>query len=254
MGYRELSRMEIVEVVRQWQAGVSQRGIARATGLARETVKKYLAAAGRLGLSAHGPPPSGEQLAVLVRLGLVVAAPRTWAAPGREALAPHAERIRVWVEDERLQLTRIQELLAQDGVGCSYMTLLRFARRAGWRARPRGTVRVADSQPGEVAEIDYGRLGMLMNPLTGKRQVIWALVVVLPYSRHCFVWLTTRQTLEATIEGLEAAWRFFAGVPRRVVSDYVPRHIIELLWPTGLCGRVYRPPLGVQCGRVNPAT
>jgi len=67
MGYRELSRMEIVEVVRQWQAGVSQRGIARATGLARETVKKYLAAASRLGLSAHGPPPSAEQLAALVR-------------------------------------------------------------------------------------------------------------------------------------------------------------------------------------------
>ena len=28
MGYRELSRMEIVEVVRRWQAGESQRGIA----------------------------------------------------------------------------------------------------------------------------------------------------------------------------------------------------------------------------------
>jgi hypothetical protein len=29
MGYRELTLMEIVEVVRQWQAGVSQRGIAQ---------------------------------------------------------------------------------------------------------------------------------------------------------------------------------------------------------------------------------
>ena len=49
MGYRELSRMEIVEVVRRWQAGESQRAIARATGLARETVKKYLAAASSSG-------------------------------------------------------------------------------------------------------------------------------------------------------------------------------------------------------------
>ena len=47
MGYRELSRMEIVEVVRRSQAGESQRGIARATGLARETVKKYLTAASK---------------------------------------------------------------------------------------------------------------------------------------------------------------------------------------------------------------
>ena len=51
MGYRELHRMEIEEVVRRWQVNESQRAIARATGLARETVKKYLAAAGDLGLS-----------------------------------------------------------------------------------------------------------------------------------------------------------------------------------------------------------
>jgi transposase len=225
MGYRELSRMEIVEVVRQWQAGLSQRGIARATGLARETVNKYLAAAGTLGLSAHGPPPSEEQAVALVRLGSVVAAPRTWAAPARDVLEPHGERIRVWVQHEQLQLTRVQELLAQEGVGCSYMTLLRFVHRAGWTGRPRSTVRVAESQPGEVAEIDYGRMGLLLNPLTGKRQTIWALVVVLPFSRHCFVWLTTRQTLEATIEGLEAAWRFFTGIPRRVVLDNFPAAI-----------------------------
>ena len=58
MGYRELHRMEIEEVVRRWQVKESQRAIARATGLARETVKKYLAAASDLGLSATGPPPA----------------------------------------------------------------------------------------------------------------------------------------------------------------------------------------------------
>jgi len=52
MGYRELHRMEIEEVVRRWQVKESQRAIARATGLAPETVKKYLAAASDLGLSA----------------------------------------------------------------------------------------------------------------------------------------------------------------------------------------------------------
>lgn len=96
------------------------------------------------------------------------------------------------------------------------MTLLRFVRGYGWAGRPRSRVRVAESQPGDVAEIDYGRMGMLPNPLTGKRQVIWALVVVvvLPFGRHSFVWPTTRQTLDATIEGLEAAWQFFTGIPR----------------------------------------
>jgi hypothetical protein len=107
MGYRELSRMEIVEVVRRWQAGELQHGIARATGLARETVSKYLAAAGTLGLLPNGPPANDEQLVALVRLGSVVSAPCTWAAPRRDAVEPHTERIRTWLQHDELQLTRV---------------------------------------------------------------------------------------------------------------------------------------------------
>jgi len=81
MGYRELSRIEIVEVVRRWQVGESQRAIARASGVARETVKKYLRAAEELGLAANGPPPTEDQLMRLVKAGRVVSAPRTWAGP-----------------------------------------------------------------------------------------------------------------------------------------------------------------------------
>jgi transposase len=44
--------MEIEEVVRRSEVNESQRDIARAAGLARETVKKYLAAPSGLGLSA----------------------------------------------------------------------------------------------------------------------------------------------------------------------------------------------------------
>ncbi|HEX7104509.1 MAG TPA: hypothetical protein VF218_00955, partial [Acidothermaceae bacterium] len=36
---------------------------------------------------------------------------------------------------------------------------------------------------------------------------------------HCFVWLTFTQTLDAVIEGFEAAWAFFGGVFRTVIPD-----------------------------------
>ena len=42
------------------------------------------------------------------------------------------------------------------------------------------------------------------------------------YSRHCFVWPTTSQTLHAVVEGLEAAWACFEGVPRYLVIDNFP--------------------------------
>jgi hypothetical protein len=82
MGYRELHRMEIEEVVRRWQAQESQRAIARATVLARETVKRYLAAAISLGLSATGPPSSEAVLIDLRRLGIVALQPVRRVARG----------------------------------------------------------------------------------------------------------------------------------------------------------------------------
>src|SRR5918994_6130579 len=222
MGYRELHRMEIEEVVRRWQAGESQRAIARATGLARETVKKYLAAATSLGLSATGPPPTESMLMELRRLGVVATQPVHRLAPRMAMLEPYREQIATWLDPDHLLLTRIQELLEPYGVSVKYTTLRRFVRQAGLWKQPRSTVRMAPTEPGEVAEMDFEKLGTLINPITGKRQVVYGLLVVLVYSRHAFLWPLMQQTVEATIEGLEQAWRFFGGLPRRLVLDNFP--------------------------------
>ena len=49
MAYKEVSRVDIAEVIRRWQRGNSQRHIAAGTGLSRATVRKYLAAAQKVG-------------------------------------------------------------------------------------------------------------------------------------------------------------------------------------------------------------
>jgi transposase len=223
MGYRELHRMEIEEVVRRWQANESQRAIARATGLARETVKKYLAAASDLGLSATGPPPAERELVELRRLGVVATQPIMRVAPRTATLEAYRDQIATWIDDDHLLLTRIQELLRQQqGVAVAYTTLRRYVRQAGLWKQPRSTVRMAPTAPGEVAEMDFGKLGTLINPVTGRRQMVWGLLVVLVYSRYSFFWPLVQQTVEATIEGLEQAWRFFGGHPVRLVMDNFP--------------------------------
>jgi hypothetical protein len=121
--------------------------------------------------------------------------------------------------DQRFQLTRIAELL---DLPISYATLRRYVRGHNLGVAPRDTVRMAETAPGEVAEFDFGTLGRLPDPTTGKRHLVWALNIVLVFSRHQFVWPLIRQTLEEVIAGLEAAWRFFGGIPRRVVLDNFP--------------------------------
>ena len=49
MAYREVSRVEIAEVVRRWQSGISQRRISTGTGLSRATVRRHIEAVGEAG-------------------------------------------------------------------------------------------------------------------------------------------------------------------------------------------------------------
>jgi hypothetical protein len=44
-------------------------------------------------------------------------------------------------------------------------------------------------------------------------------VVTLCFSRYQFVWPTWEQTTVAVCEGLDEAWRFFGGVPARIIPD-----------------------------------
>jgi transposase len=67
--------------------------------------------------------------------------------------------------------------------------------------------------------------------------VAHALSVTLVLSRHQYVHVTHSQQIEDLIDGLEDAQAFFGGVTRRVMIDYVARHIIDLMCRISLCGR-----------------
>ena len=173
--------MEIQEIIRRWQAGHSQRQIAAGTGLSRDTVRKYLSAVQGEGIARDGPAPDEIQLsrlAVITRSG-----PRQSEAPGQDLLEPWGDQIYWWLTVERLQMTRIRELLAPWGCPVSYPSLRRFILKRNWRKPITVTVRMGESVPGEVAELDFGRLGFIQDRETGRRCAVWALLVVLAYSR-----------------------------------------------------------------------
>jgi transposase len=143
-----------------------------------------------------------------------------WPQPSTVQLEPYTERLAGWVA-EGMQLSRMLELPSPDVV-VSYSSLRRFLKRTGLVSDPkRTTVRMAPSAPGEVAEMDFGRLGTLVHAETGARHVVWA-TVVLPFSRFAFVWLLVHQTLEEVIAGLDASWRFLGGIPQRLIIDNFP--------------------------------
>ena len=61
-------------------------------------------------------------------------------------------------------------------------------------------------------------------------------VAVLGASNYTYAEATWTQTLPDWIEAHVRMFRFFGGVPRLVVSDYVSGHIIGLMCRSALCG------------------
>ncbi|MCY4554788.1 MAG: hypothetical protein OXF79_00050 [Chloroflexi bacterium] len=193
MAYKKVLRVEVLEVIRSRQAGSSQHQTADGNGLSRATVLKYLAAAKAEGIAQEGPAPNNEQLNWLADLRQ--AGPRIVETPVEDSLAPWADQVYQWLTGDRLLLTHIHELLLVRGSTVSYSSLRRFIVKRNWGRRSVRTVRMTDTAPGEVAEVDFGRLGMITNQATGKRKVVRALIIVMSYSRHCFVWPTHGQKL-----------------------------------------------------------
>jgi transposase len=208
---------EVIEVLRRWKARQSKREIARSTGLDRKTVRRYIEAAVACDLSVEQPLSEGEVSAVAQR---VQDRPAPEPSEQRELLLRHRDQIEGWLKaDQPLRLSKVHVLLERQGVGTSYATLRRFAiDELGWRL-PACTVRIEDPEPGQQAQADFGCMGEMYDPESGQVRKLWALIVVLAFSRYMFVWPTFKQTVQAVCEGLDAAWRFFDGVPQTVIFD-----------------------------------
>jgi transposase len=219
MAFREVRVFEVREVLRLWLAGEGIRATERLAGVDRKTVRRYVEVAVGLGLVRDG---GAEQLSD-VFIGLVVEAVRPHRVDGHgeawRLLQDHHDDIAAWIADD-LTGVKIAELLERRGIAVPARTVQRYVAEVLGRTRGRGpTVRVADGEPGDECQVDFGRMGLLFDPPSGRHRVVHALIFTACYSRHCFVWLTHRQSTDAVIAGCEAAWRFFGGVFRTLIPD-----------------------------------
>src|SRR4051794_41136680 len=221
MAYREVRVFEVREVLRLWLRGEGVRSTERLAGVDRKTVRRYVDAAVELGVVRDG----GEEQLSDVFLGQVVEAVRPHRSDGHgeawRLLEAEHDRIEAWLKTDGLTVRKTGELLARRGVVVAERTLHRYALAEldVGRGRRGTTVRVADGEPGDELQVDFGKLGRLLDPATGRRRDVWALIFTPVVSRYSFVWLSHRQTVTDVIAGFEAAWVFYGGVFKTAIPD-----------------------------------
>lgn len=192
-------RSRTVNALRDLAAkGYSIRRIVRETGLARNTVRKYL----------RGSP---EHLPRKKR---------------RSKLDPFKQQILHWMEVDHLfncetMLVRLRRMGYQGG-----SSILRDFVHP-YRPAKQGRVPVLryETGPGEQMQIDWGEFTYEEK---GRRRRLYGFTAILSYSRMRFVCFFKRCDTTSLLRGLMAALQYFGGLPQRVLTDRMKSVLVSV--------------------------
>jgi len=227
---------EYLEMIYQWHKGRTERKIRDSLGLDRKTIRRYIKRLQAAGITRDQPLPERDQLVQLVAL---IQNPKRSFRPALIKLEPYDQQIKDWMEEKDMTIRQVSRLLRENHeLDVSYMSVYRYVRS---RIQPKSesvTVRL-HTEPGQQAQVDFGYVGLMVDPETGKRRKTWVFIMILSYSRHRFVRFVFRQDSRTWIDCHLRAFRYFRGCPKSILLDYVAWHIIELMLPIPLCGNCF---------------
>ena len=124
-----------------------------------------------------------------------------------------------------LSAVRLFEEVRAAGYRGGVTQLRDYVARVRPRPEPEPVVRF-ETAPGQQAQVDFAECRFPW----GKR---CALLVVLGYSRLLWLHFYPRQTMATVMAGLEAAFHYFAGVPRELLFDQMKAVVLEDRRPDG---------------------
>src|SRR3990167_1043845 len=82
-------------------------------------------------------------------------------------------------------------------------------------------------EAGQQAQVDFGYVGLMKDPISGKMHKAWAFIMTLSYSRYRFVRFVFRQDIKTWIDCHIRAFNFYGCVPKTVLLDNLKSGILK---------------------------
>ncbi len=224
--------MDIREMLRRLQKGQSDRAIATAMQVDRKTVGKYRNWATEQELLA-GALPALDALQTLLEETLNPPPP----PQNTSTVEPYRKLVVEW-RQAQVEIAAIHQRLQERGYQGSYAAVHRFVRALEPRV-PEATVRV-ETPPGAEAQVDFGYVGLMLDPETGAPRKTWVFVMTLAWSRHQYAEFVFDQQIATWLELHCHAFEFFGGVPERIVPDNLKAAIVQACWHEPEAQQAYR--------------
>ncbi len=227
-----LSMNFLRELIHRVRRGEGDRAIARDTHLSRTTVRKYRQLAEAQGyLDLSKPLPNVQVLATILGSEPELSRNVSSVTPFKEVVEK--------LLDDGVEMAAILERLREDhGYKGSYSSIRRFVGNLRPR-EPRAVVRV-HTDPGEEAQVDFGSVGMLLDPMSGQPRQAYVFVMTLGFSRHQYAELVFDQKIPTWLALHRRAFASFEGVPTRIVLDNLKAAVLQASLHDPVLGEAYR--------------
>jgi transposase len=179
------------------EQGVSKSALARKLGISRDTIYRWIRS-GELERDLDAEPVRYKR-----------------RPPAPHKLDPYKPMILARLAAyPKLSAIRLFEEVRAAGYPGGYTRLKDYVREVRPRPLPEPVVRF-ETPPAQQAQVDFAQVRLPWG-------VRYGLLVVLGYSRLLWVRFYARQDMRTLFLGLEAAFRFFGGVPREILFDHTP--------------------------------
>jgi transposase len=231
MAFKEVQTVTIWEILYRWADHQSITSIANGVGCDRKTVRSYIELARTIGLDREHITASRKD-ELLPRLHEAAHQRVHAKATGQTLLEAHVEEILALINDPQHPLkpkTAFQVILRRyELVGkVSYSSFKRLARARQLSVKARRSTCRLETRPGEQTQIDYAKVGLLMDPIAKHRRAVYAFIATLGFSRHKFIqFVFTQDQASFTQSHVDmAAW--FGGVTQVLTIDNLKTGILK---------------------------
>jgi transposase len=132
-------------------------------------------------------------------------------------IAPYRDEVALWWEQGIQGTTIHQALVRKYDFAGHYSSVRRFLQGLK-KSNPDATV-MLEFAPGEAAQVDFGSGPKIPEPLTGELASSWVFVMTLAWSRHQYAEIVRNQTVATWLACHRRAFRWFNGVPTKLIID-----------------------------------
>ena len=222
----EMHRLQ--ELIRLHRMGTGPREVARLLAMSPKTELHYRRALADAEL-LEGPVDEVPDVSTL-RAALDASRPRLTESGPTSSVAPWAETIEAkWKGGASPKVIYDFLRLEKKDFTGSYQAVKRYCARLKRErgVRPEDVAIPVVTEPGEVAQVDFGYVGKLYDAREGRLRKAWVFVMVLGFSRHLFAKVVFDQKVRTWVQLHVEAFRWFGGVVSVVVPDNLKAAVVR---------------------------